>query len=141
MDEDTLVFHTMIHPDVVLARRTAYEKAREELQDRQLSDNRGSDEPLIVPALNPPTSPQHVTSQAINTDPTTATQPPPIAPLNAAEAGPSTQPAQAAVPVSVQDPAATHPAIQEAITQLTHNPPIRPNIQLLPVQYQGVLIK
>jgi hypothetical protein len=135
MDEDTLVFHTMIHPDVVLARRTAYEKARQELQDRQLNENRGSDEPLIVPALNPPTSPQHVNSQPINTDPTTTTQPPPIAPLNA------TQPPQANVPVSVQDPAATHPAIQEAITQLTHNPPIRPNIQLLPVQYQGVLIK
>lgn len=137
-DEDTLVFHTIIHPDVVSARRAACEKAKQELQEQESSGNRGPHEqPLLIPPLNSPTS-----SQPINIEPTpTTAQPPHIAPLNAPEAGPSTQHAQAPVPISLQDPGVTHPAIQEAITQISVNPPVRPNLQLLPVQYQAVLIK
>ena len=43
--------------------------------------------------------------------------------------------------VSVQTPAAAQQAIQQTLTQLTANPPIRPNIQVIPVQYQALLIK
>ena len=43
--------------------------------------------------------------------------------------------------ISVQTPVAAQQAIQQTLTQLTANPPIRPNVQVIPIQYQAIVIK
>ena len=65
--------------------------------------------------------------------------PPTVTPSNSTPT--SVQPPSQSMRVSVQTPAAAQQAIQQTLTQLTANPPIRPNVQVIPIQYQAILIK
>jgi hypothetical protein len=58
-------------------------------------------------------------------------------PVTNVQSPPPTQPMR----VPVQTPVAAQQAIQQTLTQLTANPPIRPNVQVIPIQYQAILIK
>ena len=51
------------------------------------------------------------------------------------------QPPSQSMRISVQTPVAAQQAIQQTLTQLTANPPIRPNVQVIPIQYQAIVIK
>jgi hypothetical protein len=136
VDEKVLVFHCIIHPDVVLAQESA-------ASARQREQNQDETPPSIpipstseqIPDPTPPTP--------ANTAPTpTTAQPPPITPWPAQDASPWTPRAPTqSIRISAQTPAAAQHALQQTITQLTANPPIRPSVQIIPVQYQAVLIK
>ena len=65
--------------------------------------------------------------------------PPAVTPSNSTSL--SVQPPTQSMRVSVQTPAAAQQAIQQTLTQLTATPPIRPNVQVIPIQYQAIVIK
>jgi hypothetical protein len=137
VDEKVLVFHCIIHPDVVLAQESAASVRQREEQ------NQDETPPSIpIPAtLEQPPAPTPTTPANNEPTPNTA-QPPPISPWPAQDAGPWTPRAPAqSMRISAQTPAAAQHALQQTITQLTANPPIRPSVQIIPVQYQAVLIK
>jgi hypothetical protein len=80
---------------------------------------------------------QHPPARIQTTQPPVST-PPAVTPSNAT---PMSVQSSQSMRVSVQTPAAAQQAIQQTLTQLTANPPIRPNVQVIPIQYQAILIK
>src|SRR5271170_2408123 len=99
--------------------------------------------PTLVPGTRPGHTPppEQSTFEPRPALPPTPSVPAPLAPFAPPYSSPGQSPASQSMRVSVQTPAAAQQAIQQTLTQLTANPPIRPNIQVIPVQYQAILIK
>jgi hypothetical protein len=149
------VFHCVVHPDAV-AKLTAAQK--------QKTTSPPNTATTTSDRLSPLPPPQSTSASAISTGIQTSplsvsqllrTTPPPThqhhnIPLTSQQRHDVSSPN---IPPHTQQPHSiqiqgqstqthnTQAAYQQTITQLTAQPPIRPNIQVLPIQYQAILIK
>jgi hypothetical protein len=123
-EEDVLVFHGVITnvPPTALQSHTASTQQSASSQIASTSRRVSGHQPTRIQTTQPPES-----------------TPPAVTPSNSTT--PSVQSPYQSMRVSVQTPAAAQQAIQQTLTQLTANPPIRPNVQVIPIQYQAILIK
>lgn len=133
MDEEVLVFQCVISnlpPEPTSSTSSTTPQApRQNATATQQSPSQTPPPPPPLPPLLP--------TRALPASPPPAL--PPIAPP--ANLAPGQPPSTQSMRVSVQTPAAAQQAIQQTLNQLTANPPIRPNIQVIPIQYQAILIK
>ena len=143
------MFHCVVHPDAV-ARLSASqrERTRNNTTSTQTINNSASNTTEGGPRLIPvqlSTSAAPAAAAGVQFNP-----PPPVQqqqythPINGPALqgqGQGQQQQPYSIPIQGQSPQGTQAAIQQTINQLTAQPPIRPNIQVIPVQYQALLIK
>lgn len=127
------MFHCVVHPDAV-AKLSSAQKQNTSTTTNSQTDTSTTDRlPHFIPVqstsasatstgVQPPSTEQH------STPPTNA---PP-------QQGHPQQPYS--ISIQGQLPQATQAAIQQTITQLNAQPPTLPSIQVLPIQYQALLI-
>jgi len=141
------VFHCVVHPDAVARLSATQKQSTSNTTNTQMNsatDRSATDGlPRLIPVqltsasatstgvqLNVP-PPIHQQPQHQQQQYTTPTNPP-LPPVQAQQ--------PYSIPIQGQSAQNTQASIQQTISQLTAQPPPRPTIQVLPIQYQAVLV-